>query len=306
MSTLKKILIVFATLLIFIIIVEQPGSKNTEKDKNVKFFLSTMNIEEVQKIQIQNISSKKDLLLGKVDGKWQVKNGSYFPVDKKRINDFLTDLYNLKQGRLIAKNKNNFSIYSVDDKSGTNIQIWNDKGGVSNFVIGQSTKDGQFVRNISENLVYESIPSLTLHLKLDTNYWKDRVLLSISEEKVKQITLHSPSTELILEKSIEGTWSAIKPKKYKADKTATTTLFKELQKMEATSVADEIDSKKADLKKPDYKISVRMTDNSLKSVMFKAVSDKKDKYYAKNGKTDYIYIVSSDLIDKIFGLKFSE
>ncbi len=303
MSTLKKILIVFVALLIFIIVVEQPGKKVADKSKNIKFFIPAMDMKDVQKIEIKNAT--KEMLLEKVDGKWQVKNGSFFPADKQRINDFLKALHDLKQGRLVAKNKKNQSFYSVDNKGGTSIQIWNNINSISSFIIGQNTKGGQFVRNINESMVYESTPSLTSHVKLDTNYWKDRILLNVSENKVRQITLHSPTDELVLEKSIEGIWGAIRPKKYKADSTAVITLFKELEKLEATSVADEKEAKKADLKKPDHKISVRMTDNSLKSVMFKAMDKEGKKYYTKNGKTDYIYIVSSDLIDKIFGLKLS-
>lgn len=302
MSALKKTLIVFASLLVFILIIELPG-RFPENNKNAKFIIPKMNAETTEKISIKKTGTK-EIILEKKDKKWQVKNGDYFPADTKKVNDFMEALYNLKQGSMIAKNPDNLSIYSIDAQNGIQVQVWDNKNRIADLFVGKPMANGQLIRNTSESMVFQSSPGITSFLNESADSWKDKILLNADENESMQVTLINSGKELVLEKSASGEWSVIRPKKYKADVSSVSKLFEQLKLMQAVSAEDSAESKKVDFTNPDYKISVRLKDNSLKSVLFKAAGGKKNEFYAKDGATNFIYFISSDLINKIFGLKF--
>mgnify|MGYP002725555694 CR=1 FL=1 len=308
MSTLKKVLTVFFVLLVFIIIIEQPGSDKSKKDKSAKFFIPKLVIKEVQKIGIQK-PNKKEIILEKKDGKWQVNDGRYLPANSKKIEDFLKANHALKQIGLVSKNPNRMSVYSVDEKMGRKIRIWNNKKDkIADFFVGKITKDGQFLRHSNSNSVYETIPSLSAFLPDGAEGWKDKTLLNIDEDKAISITLKYPKKELVLKNYFvdhkSGEWKISKPKTGKIDEDSLKKLFEQLKKFEAKSFASIDEEKNTDFKKPDYKISVRMTDNSMKSISFVEKDEDEKDLYAKKDKSDIVYIVSSDTVDKIFGLEF--
>lgn len=304
MSPLKKVLIVFVILLIFIIVVEQPGSDTSRDRKGAKFFMPKMAIEEVQKISIQNPAKEKPVLLEKKDSQWRVTNGHLFPVDTTKLDDFLKALFNLEQGSLVSKNKDRTAIFSVDEKTGIHVQIWDIKNQtVGDFYAGQTIPDGQYMRRSDSFEVYQTIPSLTKFLLEDIEGWKDKTLLTVKEEEIKQVVLQNPNSEITLEKGTTGVWEVVKPEKYGADNLAIRTLFDQLKLIQGDTFVDSIEGSQANFEKPDYKISVRKIDNSSSSVLF-TKSDKDKIYYAKYIGKDFIYSVSSTLIDNIFGLKF--
>ncbi len=306
MSTLKKILIVFVTLIVFIIIVEQPGNNESKQKKNAKFFIPKMIIDEVEKIGIQK-PNKKEIILEKRNGKWEVNDGGYFLADKKRMEDFLKKINELKENELTSKNPNRMSIYAIDKKTGVNIRIWNNKKKkIADFFAGKYDEKGQFIRHNNSNSVFYSNISLASFLFDGANSWKDKVILSLDKYNVTKINLKNTGKELALEMYTADEWNVIKPKKYKANKSDMNNLFVQLKKLEATSFANTDESKKANFKQPDYQLSLTLADKSIQTVSFSIKDKDKKEYYAKSNKSDLIYIISKNLIDKIFGLKFEE
>lgn len=304
MSTLKKALIVFTALLIFIIVVEQPGSNESKRKKSEKFFIPKMAIEQVQKIEIKNPKTEKSAVLEKQDNHWRVANGHSFPADESKVSDFLNALLSLKQGNLVSKNKDRINIFSVDETKGIHVLMQDDKSrGLADFYAGQPISEGQYLRRNGSNDVYETIPSLISYLILDDDGWKDKTLLSVKEQEVKRLALTSPGSDLVLEKNQSSEWKVVQPEDYIADSLSIRTLFDQLKQVKADSFADSVDGSQINFEKPDYKISVRKADDSLILVLFKG-TDKDGKYYAKNPDNNFIYSVSKGLIDNIFGLKF--
>ena len=304
MSALKKVLIVFAALLIFIIVVEQPGTDASKRKKNEKFFIPKMAIEQVQKIEIKSPDNEKPVLLEKNDNQWRVTNGHSLPADENKVGDFLKALLNLKQGDLVSKNKDRISIFSVDEAKGICVHIWDNKNRiVADFYAGETIPEGQYLRRADSNDVYETIPSLLAFLNENSDGWKDKTFLSVKEEDARRIALQSPDGETVLEKGKTSLWRVTQPEDYEADSLSIRTLFDQLKQVKADAFADSVEGSQIDFEKPDYKISVRKADDSLVLVLFTG-PDKDSKYYAKNPDSNFIYSVSKNLIDNIFGLKF--
>lgn len=302
MHTFKKVLIVFVILLIFIIIVEQPGSEASKRKKSSKFFIPKLVPEEVLKIQISKDAEK--IILEKKDGKWRIANGRQFPSDVNKVTNFIKSLHSLKQTSLVSRNPDRKEIYFVDEKNGSHIEIWDLKNrNIADFYSGKYLADGQFLRRTDESNVFQTTPTLALFLLMDKDGWKDKTLLNADESEVRQISLMDAEKELMLEKTTAGDWRVTKPEVYNADSLAIRTLFEQLKNVQAESFADSVDGSQADFSEPDYQISVSFTDDTLKSVSF-SVSEEENKYFAKNGEANFVYVVSKDLIDKIFGLEF--
>jgi hypothetical protein len=304
MSALKKVMIVFVALLIFIIVVEQPGNDSSKRIKSERFFIPKMTIDQAAKIDIKNPDEANSAVLEKKDGKWRVVNGNSLPADESKVGDFLKALLDLKEGDMVSKNKDRIGIFSVDEAKGAHVMISDDRNrNIADFYAGQSIAEGQYLRRADSYEVYLAMPSLASFLSENTDGWKDKTLLSIEEKNVRRIGLKGPNEDIVLEKNTKGVWHVIQPEDYEADSLSLRTLFDQLKTVQADSFADSIEASQAKFDNPDYKISIRMSDDSLDMVVFSA-SDKKDEYFAKNGESDFVYLVSSKLIDNIFGLKF--
>lgn len=310
MSTLKKVLIVFVTLIIFIIVVEQPGGDSKRRESE-KFFIPKLVIEDVTKIHIQKPNQEGEVILEKMparagtdgEGQWRVANDRFFPADEERVGDFLKSMHNLKEGVLVSQNPERAAIFSVNEKRGTHVQVWNHKErSIADFYAGEIIPDGQYLRKSDKDEVFQTIPSLLRFLTESLNGWKDKILLSVDEVDVCRLALKTPEEELVLEKK-DDVWRVVQPEDYEADSLAIRTVFDQLKNVRANAFVDSVDASQTDFTDSDYKISVRMNDDSLNLVSFKK-SDEADQYFAKNGDKDMIYSVDQLLIDGIFGLQF--
>lgn len=302
MSTLKKVLIVFVTLIIFIIVVEQPGGDSKRRESE-KFFIPKLVIEDVTKIHIQKPNQGGEVILEKMEGQWRVANDRFFPADEERVSDFLKSMHSLREGVLVSKNPERTAIFSVNEKRGTHVQVWNHKGrSIADFYAGETIPDGQYLRRADRDEVFQTIPSLIRFLTESLNGWKDKILLSVDETDVRRLVLKTPEEELALEKK-DDIWRVVQPEDYEADTLAIRTMFDQLRNVRANAFVDSVDASQTDFTDSDYKISVRMNDDSLNLLLFKK-SDETDQYFAKNGDKDMIYSVDQLLIDGIFGLQF--
>jgi len=303
MSPLKKVLIVFVVLLIFIIVVKQPGSDSSKRRESARFFIPKLVIADVHEIQVSNLSQEKEVILEKKEGEWRVANGHFFPADSEKVDNFLKAMHALKEKSLVSKNPERMAIFSVDEKNGTHIQVWNKKEhAIADFYVGETIPDGQYIRRADESEVFQTTPTLLPFLIEDVDGWKDKTLLSVNEKNVRRIVLKNPKEEMALEKKGED-WRVVQPEDYEAEPLAVRTLFEQLGKVQADSFADSVEGSQADFEQADYKLSVRLTDDSLKLVLFSGPNEG-GQYFAKNPESNFIYSVSQPLIDNIFGLEF--
>jgi len=302
MSPLKKALIVFVALLIFIIVVEQPG-RDAKKRQSEKFFIPKFVVEDITKVDVSQAAQEQEVILEKKEGVWRVVNGHSFPADADKVEDFLKAMYSLKEGSLVSNNPDRTAIFSVDEKNGVHVQVWDHKErAVADFYAGETIPDGQYLRQADKDEVFQTVPSLTRFLTDSLDSWKDKTLLSVDEDDARRLALKTPEDEIVLEKK-EMVWQVIQPEEYDADGLAVRTLFDQFKQLRANAFAESADASQVDFSDPDYKISVRMNDDSLHLVLFKKAGEG-DIYFAKNGDKDMVYTVDQLMIDSVFGLKF--
>lgn len=304
MSPIKKVLVIFIFLLIFILIVEQPGSDDSKRQKGAKFLAPKLNTQEVSKIRIYNPNTEEIILERQNQNEWRVSNGRFFPANSNQINDFLKMVHDFKQDEIISKNPDRLSVFGLDDNHAFQIQIWNHKNRlVADFYAGKTSgSNHQYFKKANEDYVIQSSQKLNFFLLKGKEGWQDKTLLSIGDKDIRRISLKSPDHEIVLEK-INDIWRLTQPEDFVADELSIRTLLDQLNPVQADSFADSVNASQADFDDPDYKISIRFSDDSLKLVLFES-SDKENQFFAKNAEVNMVYYISSLLIDNIFGLEF--
>jgi len=305
MGLLRQMLLVFAVLLLFIILVEQPGSEASKRSKQIKYLIPRLIIEEVQTISIAHpASDEMDVNLSRESGKWIVVNGHSFPADNEKIDSFLKQLYAMRELEIVSKNPERVELFGVDEAVGLRVQIKDDRERlIGDFYAGRPTDSHrQYVRKSDSDHVIHADNSIADFLTIDKDGWKDKLLLDVDENEVKRIALKTPVQEQIMERKLED-WTIVSPVQYQPDLFTVRTFFEQLKKVHGTGFANSLEASQLNFDEPDYRISVRFNDDSLKTVAFDYL-DEDDLYLAKNDERNVVYIVSSELIDQLFGLEF--
>ena len=170
-------------------------------------------------------------------------------------------------------------------------------------MVGKNDADGrQFVLVAGSNDVISVTQNLNSLLLQDLDGWKDKTLLSLSESDAQRLVLSKGAEDTILEKK-NGQWRLVSPEDREPDPLALRTLFESLKNFRADRLADSLEGTQVNFDKPDYNLSVRLIDGTLKSVVFSASKDRLT-YFAKNGDQSLIYTVPASQVENLFGLKF--
>ena len=304
MSLVKKTLIVFLCLLFFVLVVEQPGSPDAKRLKGAKLLFPKLLASQAVKVELTNLPGLTSaLILSKTEGQWQVVNGHSFPADRERVEQFLSILENLVDEQRVSNNPDRVSVFGLDEKTAPHAQVWDSRARlVADLLVGKTDAEGrQYVRKTASKEVVLVTRTLAPPLLQDLDGWKDKTLFSVTEKDAQRIALSKGGEETILEKKGEA-WRMLSPEDREPDSLALRTFFDQIATFRADRVADSLEGTQGDFEKPDYKLSVRLADGSLKVVVFSASKDKAS-YYAKNGDKSLIYIVSPSQVENLFGLK---
>jgi len=304
MSPVKKVFIVFFCLLLFVLVVERPGSSESKRLRGAKLLFPKLLASQSSKVEFSNFPDPTPTLaLSKSEGLWKVVNGHSFPADRERVERFLSILENMVTEQVVSNNPERLALFGLDEKTSPHVKVWDGRARlVADLWVGKTDVDGrQFIQRAGSSEVTTVSQNLTPFILQDLDGWKDKTLLSLSETDAQRLVLSKGSEDTILEKK-NGQWRMISPEDRDPDPLALRTLFDSLKNLKADRLADSLDGTQANFEKPDYKLSIRLADSSLKLVVFSASKDRST-YYAKNGDQSLIYLVSAAQVENLFGLK---
>jgi hypothetical protein len=305
MSLVKKTLVVFCCLLLFILVVERPGSFTSKQLKGAKLLFPKLLASETVKVQFQNLpNATHSLILSKEGDQWNVVNGQSFPADHDRVDHFLSLLENMVGEQIASNNPDRLLVFGLDEKISPHVQVWGSRNRlVADLFVGTRNFEGKsYVKKAGANEAILVGQDLTPFLFQDLSAWKDKTLLSVDSTEAQRVVLTKGIEETILEKK-DSQWRMVSPEDREADSLAVRTLFDQIKDFHADRIADSLEGTQANFDKPDYKLTVRLADNSLKILVFSVLKDH-SAYYAKNGDKNLIYIVSAQQVENLFGLKF--
>jgi hypothetical protein len=182
----------------------------TKKSRMGGELLENLPVNDIASVTIQ--SDEGTVQLGKVDDKWVVKSRYNYPVDFKKLIDFVKKWKEAKIGRSFKASEASLARMQLlppeestakEDEKGIMVTLKKDDDSViANIITGkvrendQRTSGGQYVRINESDTVYLTDKNFKYMTK-DSKGWLDKDLLDIKEEDVQKVAFTSDEGEKI-------------------------------------------------------------------------------------------------------------
>jgi hypothetical protein len=292
----KKNLILGAILILLIIfafIYQGPIKKwqaNLGKPLN---FLGKVKIEEIDKIEIAKAG--KITTLEKQSDKWKVggtKNFYLSENDSKEMKDILENASRATL-ELISANKNNKKEFWTDE-SGVSVKFLADNKEKLGFIVGRpGNSGGSYISR--QDLKETYFIRLDLNRVFDKDEWRDKAIFSFAKEKISKIRFQYPDREFTVEKK-GNEWEGVKPKKFAVNKDKMDKILFTLSNLTAIEIPEQT-FRGTGLEK--HLIIIEAVNNDEKNVLMVGDKNNKDLYFAKQGNSDNIYLISKAERDEL-------
>jgi hypothetical protein len=165
-----------------------------------------------------------ELIFSRSGSGWVVsKEGKTVPADNYSVDNALNDLINLKADRLVARSKDKWADYSVDDSLGTRVLIKEGKKTTLDLVIGRFnyqppaggyTGYGQqygtgitYVRKGGEDEVYAVEGFLAMSFNQEFNNWRDQTISRLTRDQVNKIIFEYPADSGFVAQKLDEHWT---------------------------------------------------------------------------------------------------
>jgi hypothetical protein len=165
----------------------------------------------------------KEMAFERTGSRWTVSmddlSGS---ADPSAIRNSLTELLNLKTERLVARSRDKWSDYYVDDSLGTRVVIWEGRKKTLDLVIGRFDYQppaggyqgyGQnrfsgvtYVRRSDEDEVYAVQGFLAMNFNQNFNTWRNQSLLNFSVSQLSKIVYEYPADSGFIAQKSQSGW----------------------------------------------------------------------------------------------------
>jgi hypothetical protein len=172
--------------------------------------LENLPVNDIASVTIQ---SKEDTVqLGKVDDKWVVKSRYNYPVDFKKLIDFVKKWKEAKIGRSFKASEASLARMELfppdkseakEDEKGIRVTLKKDDDSfIANIITGkvrendQRASGGQYVRIDDSETVYLTDKNFKYMTK-DSKGWIDKDLLDIKEEDIQKVVCRNKTNEEI-------------------------------------------------------------------------------------------------------------
>ena len=182
----------------------------TKKSRMGGELLENLPVNDIASVTIQ--SDEGTVQLGKVDDKWVVKSRYNYPVDFKKLIDFVKKWKEAKIGRSFKASEASLARMQLlppeestakEDEKGIMVTLKKDDDSViANIITGKvrendhRTSGGQYVRINESDTVYLTDKNFKYMTK-DSKGWLDKDLLDIKEEDVQKVAFTSDEGEKI-------------------------------------------------------------------------------------------------------------
>lgn len=213
------------------------------QEKKIKLGFEKISTSSVSKI---NIDNSKKIELTKSDSTWKVNE---YEAASDKINSALSAL---KQGNIsgpVSTNKKNFSKLGVG-KNGLKITISQDNEKISFFLGDQGSNfNSTYLRKVDSNKVYKIDKNLSSNFGTKINFWRDKTILALGKNEVRQIKFDYPQISFSLSKNKQK-WQAQRGNKTTStDKQFISTFFANLDPLKADGFVDKKKFTQAQTKK---------------------------------------------------------
>lgn len=289
----KKNLFLAIVLLVLVsaaYIYQGPFQKWRQNRNKVANFLSVLNFDVVDKMEIKN--GEQVVILKKKDDRWLVDGTKEFYVSVPQLAAVKDALKRAGEGeaRLMSENIDKKKELKTDE-SGINLKLSTGDKILLDFIIGNRTADynGSFVSELGSEKTYSVEADLIGVFSVDS--WYDKTVFSIDQEKIKSVRFQYPDSKaFVIEKNDKGEWGGTQPYKFPVAKGKMDAILKAMSSLQASDIPKQ-EFAGTGLEK--HNIIVQATGDGVDNTIMIGDKNKDGLYFAKTGESDNIYLISA-------------
>ncbi len=291
----KKNLILAGILIILVTFsyVYNGSLQNSKKNEKNKYnFLASLNIDQLNHIEVKSGEVKTELEL--IDNKWKIKGTKDFWTSDdlkgliKELSEVSFELVSTNSGK-----KGNFKT----DESGVVIRLKNGDQLLEQFIIGKLASDftSTYISKEDTEETY-SAKVMGLNSTFSKSDWRDKTIFSSTATDVNKIRIQYPNKQYVLEK-VENKWSGIEPQKFEIDEEKISEITNLMANFLAVGIPEQT-FEGTGLEKNS--LIVQMTgENGFNNTIMVGDSNENEMFYAKKASSDNIYLISLDQKEKL-------
>lgn len=260
---------------------------------------SSTKLADIPDADIQEITIAKkgapSITLQRSGGKWAITAPQQLPADQEAISSITSSLNPLTADSVVEEKTSDPAKFGLAAPSLTvTVKEKNGKSDVISF--GDDVPAGSlvYVREGDSPKIDAIASSVRSTFDKGLNDLRDKRLLTFDSNKLTQIELNTPKSDIVFEKRNSSDWMIEKPKPYRADNFQVEELLRKLSeaKMDLSGMEDQkaIDTA---FKTGQPVATVKVTGASGTQSL--EVRKSKDNYYAKSSVVPGIYKVTADL-----------
>ncbi len=260
---------------------------------------SSTKLADISDTAIQELTIKKkdgsSTTVQRSGGKWVITSPQQLPADQDAISSITSSLSPLTADSVVEEKTSDPGKYGLANPTLTvTVKEKNGKSEVVSF--GDDVPAGSlvYVREGDSPKIDAIASSVRSSFDKGLNDLRDKRLLTFDSNKLTQLEISAPKSEIVFAKQNASDWGIEKPKPYRADNFQVEELLRKLTdaKMDLSGMEDPkaIDSS---FKTGQPVATVKMT--GVSGTQSLEVRKNKDNYYAKSSVVPGVYKISADL-----------
>ncbi len=275
-----------------------PFQDYREKLNKPKNFLSKVDMEKIDKVVIAKITASTTL--EKVADRWKVAGTKDFYVNPQTAEDMGSKLKSLKDAdlELVSANKEKKTELKTEPNLGTKVELYSGGELQADFVIGKfagTDYNSSYISRIGDDNTYK-VP-LFLQSPFEAADWRDNTIFAADKSTAKKLRFQYPAREFTIEKS-DDKWVGTIPYKFEVSQDKIDKILDVMTNISSASIPPQ-KFEGTDLDK--HPIIVELSGEGLSNVLMVGKNNGENRYFAKKGDSDNIYLISKeqrDLLDQ--------
>lgn len=195
----KTLGIAFAALLIIYFLSKLLGGN---KERSFDPQILSIDTAQVTKLVVDPANEDAPFTLERTGSGWGLtKDGKTYGATATSVNSLMGNLIDVKAERVVSKNPERHRDYSVDDTTGTRIEVLGGSKKLADVVVGrfnfnQATRSGiSYIRLKDAPAVYSVDGFLSMSLSQGPDNYRNKQITSLNSEDITRITLDASNAQ---------------------------------------------------------------------------------------------------------------
>lgn len=130
--------------------------------------------DEITRVDVAKLTDTLSLVK---EDTWTIAGHDSLVLKETRLNDLFDIVLGVNRETLVSENPDKWTLYSVDDSTGTKLSIYDGNGNtLGSWYFGRSMTDWarNYVRDVGENAVYLTDANVLYRLNTKPTYWGEK------------------------------------------------------------------------------------------------------------------------------------